>query len=344
MQKTHLGGSTFSIGQTITEILTVSVTSASTPIFPSSSIHANEVIPVGMSNVSVTGKDWSIVSTGSTSPLLISAIYVGDTPVGPGTSLPPLIITGTVNADASAVLIDAGSASISGDGNPMNNLATDTFFLSSAPYTPTPPVSVIPSPMSSPTPVVLYTPIPLPANLPDVAIMQVQPCSNLTVPRVGTTRGVILTVTNGSLTTPINQTIHVSGVIPMGLTNIKISGKNWAFTLSSTISPMIFEATYSSPYLLAPSASLPSITLLGTLTTAAVPSITDYFESSIIGDSNSNNNYVTSTFPVLPALTPHVAPMSALDFVHVLCGLMKEEDRRSKNFIRYFEIALMKHH
>jgi hypothetical protein len=72
---------------------------------------------------------------------------------------------------------------------------------------------------------------------------------------------------------------------------------------------MIFSATYHSSYLLAPSVSLPPITFSGVLTAAAVPSVTYYFESSIVGDSNPNNNYSTITSPVLPAFVSKVASL-----------------------------------
>jgi hypothetical protein len=331
IQKTHSGGSIFFIGETLTETVTVSVSSTSTPIFPSSTIRANEVIPIGMSNVSIAAKDWSILATGSTSPLFISAVYVGTAPLGPGTNLPPIIITETVNANAGSTLIDSASSSISGDGNPANNVATDIFFISSAPYTPTPSASVTPSPTSSPTPVVYYTPVALPANLPDVVMMEVQPCSNLALPRVGDRGGIILTVSNDSLITPIDQNISIIGVIPQGLTDIKVSGTNWTFSLSSDISPMIFKATFSSPYLLAPTVTLPPITVLGTLTNAAVPSVTNYFETSIAGDGNPNNNYVTGTFPVLPALTSNIASRSRAASLAMSHEVLSEMERKLRN-------------
>ncbi|GER87746.1 hypothetical protein KDW_19080 [Dictyobacter vulcani] len=129
----HAGGGSFLPGQTVTETLRVSASAQSGPIAHPSSIQVIDVIPLGFSNVSVVGTNWSIITTGTTSPLLVSATYIGPSPLLAGSSLPPLTITGTVNGTSGSFLVQTATVGIAGDSNPNNNLANDTLLIAPGP-------------------------------------------------------------------------------------------------------------------------------------------------------------------------------------------------------------------
>ena len=89
-------------------------------------------------------------------------------------------------------------------------------------------------------------------------------------------------------------------MIPLGLTNIATSSSNWHITLTSNTSPALLQAIYTGPYPINPGEGLPEIVITGTLTTDALPSLTNLAKVSVNGDTNLTNNIVTNSVQVAP--------------------------------------------
>ncbi|GCE31739.1 hypothetical protein KDA_72230 [Dictyobacter alpinus] len=315
----HPGSTTVFQGQSVAETLTVSASTHSAPILTPSSIKVVGVLPLGFQNVAVSGLNWLITTTGTTSPILISATYLGPPPLLPGTSLPPITITGIVNGNGGSVLLQTASVGIAGDLNPNNNLATDTFVIAPGPFVAAP---------SSTHAQSLKQPVThdaLPATLPDVAISQI----HLNGPNfhVGQTLTMLVTVSNASSSVGIDPQatpIHMTAVLPLGLTNVHVTGANWQISSSGSVSPLMIAGQFIGTHSISPGLSLPTIQITGTLTNAALPAFVPVSQVGISGDLNPNNNFSSDSISVLPA------PMGQVGhpLVAATSSLLTNEERK----------------
>ncbi|GCE09704.1 S53 family peptidase [Dictyobacter aurantiacus] len=297
IQQIHAGGVYLGIGQTLTDQIRISSVPTAGPVGLPSLIRMVAVLPVGLKNVTVSGTRWTISSTGATSPVLISAVYVGAYPVAAGTTLPTIRISGTVTGAAGVAITDTAVVQVAGDSRASNNLATDTFVTTalSVPITPLPTPTTI---LTTPIPL---TPQALPTNLPN---LRFQLSHNGTTFYAGQRVTSTLTVSNAGNQTfnTGSQILRFTGVIPIGLSNVSISGTNWQMTATSQTSPLLLFATYTGITQLEPGQSLPPVSITGTLTTAGAPSITNTIYLSVDKDSYPQNNFTMDTISIL---TPH---------------------------------------
>jgi hypothetical protein len=133
ISETYAGNGMLQQGQTVTYVLHVSSTSLSGPIGPSQFVKVKTIIPIGLGNVAAAGSNWTIITSSTTSTVLIAATYRGTYPISPGTTLTPIIITGTILTNSNLAITSTSVVGVSGDANPDNNVATTTIFLITAP-------------------------------------------------------------------------------------------------------------------------------------------------------------------------------------------------------------------
>ncbi len=102
-------------------------------------------------------------------------------------------------------------------------------------------------------------------------------------------------------TSPTTGAITVTDVLPTGLTYVSATGTNW------TCSAVAQSVTCSNPGPVAPSASLPNITLTVSVGAGAVPAVTNTATVSTAGDSNGANDSASDPTTVQPAPSPDLA-------------------------------------
>jgi len=263
--KSSNSGSSFTVGQPISFNLNVSNV-GSNPIVAPNPITVTNTLGAGVVNVTASGTNWNITISSPTSPNTITATYTGPYPVAPGQSLPPITISGILTAAAVPGVLCSATVSTPGDSNPSNDTSTVTI------------------PVTQPSGV-------------DLAISK----TNLggTSAQVGQATSFNLVVSNvGTSPVVAPNPIIVTNVLPVGLSNVSATGTNWAITLSSPTSPNTITATYTGPYPVNPGQSLPPITITGTFTSAAVPSVTCSATVRTPGDTNPANNTATDTVQV----------------------------------------------
>ena len=130
VNQTSIGTSPFVNGQQLGYVLSVKNERTIGLITSQNLIHLTEVIPVGLTDVSVSaGSGWRIVQSSTTSPLLIRATYTGSYPVTPGTTFAPIFVIGKIAAGSISSITCTAVIGVSGDLNPRNNLANNTAFV-----------------------------------------------------------------------------------------------------------------------------------------------------------------------------------------------------------------------
>ncbi|GCE31644.1 hypothetical protein KDA_71280 [Dictyobacter alpinus] len=296
IQQIHAGGSNLGIGQTLSEQISISSLPSAGAVSGSNLVHMVAVLPVGLKNVTVSGSNWSIIMTGALSPILISATYIGTYPVLPGTILPPIRLSGIVASAVGIAITDTAVVQTPGDRQSANNLATDTFVTVAQPTLITP-LSVQTTIPATLIPLTLQA---LPLGLPN---LQFQLTHNGNTFYVGQAVTSTLTVSNVG-PQPFNtgsQLLHLTGVIPVGFSNLSISGTNWQVTTTANTSPILFFATYTGVTQIPIGQSLPPILITGTLTTGGQPSITSAIYLNVDTDSYPQNNFTIDTIGVLPS-------------------------------------------
>ncbi len=97
---TTTNGANFEVGDKVNYSVVVSNDPAGGPITTPGSFSVSYVMPLGLSEVEVKGDNWHFLVSDRTSPLQITAEYTGTFPIEPGTNLPAISITGTLNKDA----------------------------------------------------------------------------------------------------------------------------------------------------------------------------------------------------------------------------------------------------
>ncbi len=73
-------------------------------------------IPVGLSQIRIKGSYWHTKVSSKVGPSLVTGTYEGSYPIGPGATLPAVIIEGTINHSVSNVLTNSASVDV-GDNN-----------------------------------------------------------------------------------------------------------------------------------------------------------------------------------------------------------------------------------
>ena len=92
-----IGGPIFQVGQTLTFDLTVTSTYPGL-LTSESGVEVSDLLPIGLSNISATGSNWSILKSSSTSPSIFTAAYLGG-PILPEMTFATIQVSGTLTAD-----------------------------------------------------------------------------------------------------------------------------------------------------------------------------------------------------------------------------------------------------
>jgi uncharacterized repeat protein (TIGR01451 family) len=298
-----VGNNAFQIGQNVTYALNVASTDTSGPVGPSNLIKVVVVFPIGLTNVTMTGSNWTLFSTSTISPTLIQATYRGQYPVATGTQLPPILVQGTVANTAVPQLTSTAVVQVIGDSDPDNNLTNTTIQASAFTPTALPQASPTPTSVATPTVTISDEVASFPNSLPDLAVTQSTIGSSPFA--AGQQLGYVLSVKNVSATGSVSSLIRLTEVIPVGLTNVSVSaGAGWHITQSSTTSPLLVSATYSGSYPVAPGETLAPLFVIGKVSAGIISSITCTAVVGVAGDLNPSNNLANNTVSVTPSFSP----------------------------------------
>ncbi len=101
--------------QTVTYTLTVHTGVHGATIRPGIPITFTDSIPAGLSQIRAKGSHWNTKVSSKVGPSLVTGTYKGSYPIGPGATLPAVIIEGTINHYASNVLTNSASVSVPGN-------------------------------------------------------------------------------------------------------------------------------------------------------------------------------------------------------------------------------------
>jgi hypothetical protein len=192
-------------------------------------------------------------------------------------------------SEGAAGIASFAQVSLPGDGNRANDTSFDTISI----HIPASGVTPTATPGATETP----TATPL---APDVAV-------SLTTNQEGRTYGVGDSIVYNAtvcdeagfedVTTP--NSITVSGVLPLGLSGLSITGNGWTInSLSSTTSPASYTATYTGKYPVRAGGCLPPLLIRGTLTPDSMPTMTSSVTVSTPGDGDPANNTAANTIVV----------------------------------------------
>src|SRR5579883_421838 len=127
-EATSSGITNAAVGDTVTFNLLVTNTNAAGNENSANSITISDVIPTGLTNVSVNGQNWTIdaPAPGQVGPTLVTATYTGTYPVAPGQTLTPFSITGTLTAAALPLLTNTVIVNSPDNTDLLNNFAVFT--------------------------------------------------------------------------------------------------------------------------------------------------------------------------------------------------------------------------
>jgi virginiamycin B lyase len=134
---------------------------------------------------------------------------------------------------------------------------------------------------------------------PDLSIQQQQ---TGTIPlQIGNHVEIAITIRNAASGAAITQkqAITFDEIIPAGLSDINVTGgPNWQINLTQSASPILIHGTYVGDAPVAPGATLAQITIGGTLSASAIPSLVTTGIVTIPNDSNLYNDIATDTITV----------------------------------------------
>jgi uncharacterized repeat protein (TIGR01451 family) len=118
--------------------------------------------------------------------------------------------------------------------------------------------------------------------------------------KVGDKVTYVIVVSNLSSGDPVvaPNTISVSDVLPLGLTDIKVDVDNsqWSYTSGDTNGPALLTVNYVGSYPVAAGQTLAPITITGKLTNDAVPYVTNTATVDTAGNSTVNNSATDTVF------------------------------------------------
>lgn len=266
--------STLYIGQAANFILQVSTN----PLYGSSynSVTVSDILPSGLIFTGATGTDWSCNA-------VVTCTYTGSYPILASTTLPSITVSAI--ASATGTIVNTGtvsyvSSATSTEVSISNNTATAT-------------VSVLPLP---------------PIIAPDLQITKSGPALYAT----GATAVYDLVISNTG-SGPATNTIHVTDILPSGMTLGNVGGVSWDCSSSTTT---IVSCDYAGIYPVAVGSSLPIINILVNISDTATGVIVNSATVSTISEATSTqgNNiaYATSTptttVPVSGTSTPTSTP------------------------------------
>ncbi|GCE04751.1 DUF11 domain-containing protein [Dictyobacter aurantiacus] len=311
--QSHLGTSdTFSVGDPLSFVINVSNNAAAGP--ETQPITLFDLIPVGFDHITANGgPQWQVSVSNATSPTAILATYVGTYPVAPGTVLPPLTISGNLTGAVGPTFTNTVVASSSDYQNPAH----------SASY-----VTVNVTPVASGPGGPSYPGGPGGPGGPGVSCGPTeQKCPDLQIVksslggdhfRVGDDVTFFIAVSNVSDSASVDDPsiIMVNDVIPIGLNNIHVEGKNWHFNVSDHNSPSVIDASFTGSAPLMPGQTLPVITITGRLTNDAVPTLTDTATVDLDGDSDVNTDNNTVMYTICVKKQHHHHQQENHHFVH----------------------------
>ena len=301
LTQTSMGSNSFQIGQNVTYALNASSLVTGGPVGSSNPIKMTVVFPVGLTHVTASASNWTLLTTSTVSPTLIVAIYRGQYPVATGTHLPPILVQGTLLNTAVPQLTSTALLQVAGDSHPDNNLTTTTVQVSSLPPTVVAQPSPTPTSVVTPTVTISSAVAPLTTSLPDLSLTQASVGSSPFA--AGQQLGYILSIKDIASSGSVTSLIRFTEVIPIGLTNVTSSGgTGWHITQSSTTSPLLINATYAGSYPVSSGTTLPPLIIIGKIASGSISSMTSTAVVSVAGDLNPNNNLATNTVFVTPSM------------------------------------------
>ncbi len=107
------GASTYHVGDTVTFTVSVTVDPTAGPVAAGNPVYFAEDMDSGLSNINVSGTNWSISPTDSD---YAEGTYTGAYPIAPGTTLPPITITGTATTSTIGTFYQYAEAYVEGIG------------------------------------------------------------------------------------------------------------------------------------------------------------------------------------------------------------------------------------
>lgn len=108
---------------TVTYTLTVHTKAHTGTIHQGIPIMFTDSIPAGLSHIIAKGDLWNTKVTSKISPSMIIGTYKGSYPIDPGTTLPAVIIQGTINHHVSNLLTNSASVNVWGNTDKTHNKA-----------------------------------------------------------------------------------------------------------------------------------------------------------------------------------------------------------------------------
>ena len=305
ISNTTSAGTSAQVGQTVTYNLVVRNAANAAAVASPRTMTANAILSIGIDHLVVSaGPDWLVSLTSTTSPMLLSASYIGSASLVGGSSLPTIALTGTLNASAPSTITSTARIHLS--GYTANTTAVNVLAVTPATTTPTPvltpranPTATVPSHMATAI-ATASTPGSLAPGLaqtptPDMTIT----LSHEMVKRYRSGQRVTYRLHVQDLVSadPLNtpDSIAVTFVLPVGLCNIEAIGPSWHVTSRAGTSPTLIMATYVGIYPVQPGQELPPLLVTGLLTKDAASDLTATAAVGAAGDSNQVNNTASDT-------------------------------------------------
>jgi uncharacterized repeat protein (TIGR01451 family) len=253
LTKSHTGN--FAVGTAGTYTLRVSNDAgAGTASGP---ISVDDTLPTGMTFASAAGEGWSCSAVGQ----IVTCTHPG--PLAPGASLPDLLLTVNVAAEAVGDTVNTATVSTAGESVVANNGAND------------------------PT-----TTAPLPPVPPDLSLSkshdgELQPGANAVYR---------LRVSNATDAGATSGAVSVVDTLPAGMTFASAAGEGWGCAAVD----QAITCTHPGP--LAPGASLPDLLLTVSLAADLVGSIVNNAAVSTANETNGGNNTASDTVLLAPRI------------------------------------------
>ncbi len=262
---THTRGNTFVPGQTVT--FSDKICNVKGNLLAGSSVSTTVTVPTGFSDVTASGtSDWKLLVDTATSPSTITATYQGSgLPLNNSQCLPDFIFTGKVAGTASGSLSISSVVTTPDDLNLNNNTATDS----------------------------------VTAQIPDLSVKEIHDGGNTY--QIGQTVVYHLQVCNlgsGATNAPTTVTFNV----PAGYDNLKVFSVDpgWNINMGSSggTTPAQITVLYNGFIAGGGLGCLAPIDVVGTLNTAAAPSVVTSVTVDTQGDINTSNNTDSNTIAI----------------------------------------------
>ncbi|GER91034.1 hypothetical protein KDW_51960 [Dictyobacter vulcani] len=325
-------GNHSTVGQKISYVLQVRVVQGN----ENQPVTVLDIVSVGLSHIYSTGPGWTIALSNTIGPAALKATFNGPYPIATGTVLPPLTIRGTITDAAVPMLSNAAVVTSNDDRDSADNvvvasMAVTAADLSAATTIPSPtamhgssagllatPTTRVPAATRQPT--VLVSPTVKPDGTsgtkpavvgPDLMLVNTNLYGNHAVSGAKVNFVLVVAKTTAAVAITNPKGIKVDEVIPLGLHNLQVVGKDWQISLSDTTSPAVIHAQYIGKIGPHPAAALSPISITGDLTADAMPILTSTASVDMPGDLNVDNNIASNTLFVQnaqPANAQNIKP------------------------------------